>query len=88
MTLADDDEPTLQPSHYLLMPPPFQNKLSNAFGKGGCAYCGGRRAVWRLVGAYSLSTISSCLLLLHVAINASPDGAKRVDALVNPPSGV
>ena len=44
--------------------------------------------MWRLVGAYSLSTISSCLLLLHVAIDAAPDGAERVDALVDPSSGV
>ena len=41
-----------------------------------------------LLGARGCVALSACLLLLHVAIDAAPDGAERVDALVDPSSGV
>ena len=41
-----------------------------------------------MLGARGCVALSACLLLLHVAIDAAPDGAERVDALVDPSSGV
>ena len=41
-----------------------------------------------MLGARGCVALSACLLLLHVAIDAAPNGAERVDALVDPSSGV